>query len=155
MLRIMVETQIQLLFLEKVLEVPVLITSLLLLCQEVFTVYKLNNIHKTSNYNKIWRLSFLQIAHYKGCIILIQFWIVFNSLSIDLLKGAISQSGVMNAIWAHSPKGNAKKLSNQVAKIVGCTSGPSLDCLPSVEAANLIAAELHFIVRKLCCLSRI
>lgn len=62
------------------------------------------------------------------------------------MKGGISQSGVIDAIWALSAPGRAKELAEEVARIVGCSSSPLLECFQSVEAEKLIAAELEFLV---------
>ncbi|CAH1395301.1 unnamed protein product [Nezara viridula] len=72
-------------------------------------------------------------------------YLITSPLSRDLVKGAISQSGVVDGVWALSYPGRAKELAEGVAKIVGCSSSPLLECFQSVEAEKLIAAELDFL----------
>lgn len=72
-------------------------------------------------------------------------YLLASPLSRDLVKGGISESGVIDAVWALSYPGRAKELVEEVAKIVGCSSSPLLECFQSVEAEKLIAAELELL----------
>nr|UYG55603.1 carboxylesterase 3 [Arma chinensis] len=72
-------------------------------------------------------------------------YLITSPLSRDLVKGAISESGVLDGEWALSHPGDAKETSEKVAKIVGCSSSPLLECLQSIEADKLVAIETGFL----------
>lgn len=65
---------------------------------------------------------------------------------LDLLKGGISQSGVIDAPWSLSPPGLARKYAILVADMVGCGKDPLLECLQSIPAEQLAATDTEFIV---------
>lgn len=65
------------------------------------------------------------------------------------MRGAISQSGVVNRFWLVSAPGTAKPLAERVAEIVGCGGKQDeelLGCLQSICPIKLIRAELEFLV---------
>ncbi|XP_073973744.1 venom carboxylesterase-6-like [Rhodnius prolixus] len=73
---------------------------------------------------------------------------MFSPLSKSILRGAISQSGVVNRFWLVSAPGTAKPLAERVAEIVGCGGKQDeelLGCLQSICPIKLIRAELEFL----------
>uniref|UniRef100_T1HV95 COesterase domain-containing protein n=1 Tax=Rhodnius prolixus TaxID=13249 RepID=T1HV95_RHOPR len=69
--------------------------------------------------------------------------------TLGILRGAISQSGVVNRFWLVSAPGTAKPLAERVAEIVGCGGKQDeelLGCLQSICPIKLIRAELEFLV---------
>lgn len=71
-------------------------------------------------------------------------YLLTSPLSRDLVKGGISQSGVLDAPWSLSPPGLARKFAILVADKVGCGKGPLLECLQSIPAEQLAATDAEF-----------
>uniref|UniRef100_A0A161MEM3 Carboxylic ester hydrolase n=1 Tax=Triatoma infestans TaxID=30076 RepID=A0A161MEM3_TRIIF len=73
---------------------------------------------------------------------------LISPLSKSILRGAISQSGVVNRIWSVSAPGKARLQAERVAEIVGCGGKKDeelLDCLQNTCPVKLIRAEIDFL----------
>ncbi|CAH1392170.1 unnamed protein product [Nezara viridula] len=71
-------------------------------------------------------------------------YLLTSPLSRDIIKGGISQSGVLDAPWALSPPGRARKYAMHVADMVGCGKDPLLECFQSLPAEQLAATDAEF-----------
>nr|UYG55601.1 carboxylesterase 1 [Arma chinensis] len=71
-------------------------------------------------------------------------YLLTSPLSRDLLKGGISQSGVIDAPWGLSPPGLARKYAILAASMVGCGKGPLLECLQSLPVEQLATIDPKF-----------
>nr|ATU82861.1 secreted Carboxylesterase-like protein [Pristhesancus plagipennis] len=75
-------------------------------------------------------------------------YLATSPLTKHLLKGVISESGVVNKYWSYGAPGTAKPLVEEVARKVGCgdkSDHELLDCLQAVDALKLIKVELDFL----------
>uniref|UniRef100_A0A170XJX6 Venom carboxylesterase-6-like protein n=1 Tax=Triatoma infestans TaxID=30076 RepID=A0A170XJX6_TRIIF len=73
---------------------------------------------------------------------------MISPLSKNILRGGISQSGVMNLFWSLSVPGKARLQAERVAEIVGCGGKKDeelLDCLQNTCPVKLIRAELDLL----------
>ncbi|XP_014273060.1 venom carboxylesterase-6 [Halyomorpha halys] len=72
-------------------------------------------------------------------------FLMASPLTRDFIKGGISQSGVMDAVWALSPSWRTKQITEQVARMVDCNKGPMLECLQTIDAERLTATEIELL----------
>ncbi|XP_073973703.1 venom carboxylesterase-6-like [Rhodnius prolixus] len=73
---------------------------------------------------------------------------LMSPLSKSILKGAISQSGVVNRLWAICEPGKARNQAERLAEIVGCGGKKDkelLECLQNTCPKRLIRAEIEFL----------